>query len=247
MKNRKQDIFKKVIWFDKDICDAKFFSDLEPKREVSTHPRFKSGEFFSEKCMKDIQYESGLEEKFFRKLEQMKNVLYYWHQPITAQYWRGRIKQNTTPDAGIILNSLKVVIVEVKPLSQMLEYKVQMKVEGLLKYCAESGCRFLFTDGTDTIDKIKKVKCNRKLEKEILSLLDDHILRKKECNEILKKHNATQMELMKIILKNQLKYKAFPFKLQHCRHKNNLFYQVFYKNKRYDDLVVERFSTLFKS
>jgi len=246
MENKETKLFRKIIWFDKNICDATFFADLEPKREVSKHPRFKSGDFYSQKCKKDVSHESGLEEKFFKKLERTKRVLFYWEQPIKAPYRRGRVRSHTTPDAGVILNNLKVVIVEVKPLSQMLEYKVQMKVEGLLKFCAENGCGFLFTDGTDTIDKIKKVKCNRKLEKEILSVLGDHILRKKECNEILKRHNATQMELMKIILKNQLKYKAFPFKLQHCLHKNDLFYKVFYKNKRYDDLVVERFSTLFK-
>ena len=244
MKKDRQ-LFKKTLWFDKNVCDARLFADLKPKRDVSNHPRYNSGEFFSEKCKKDIQHESGLEEQFFKKLEKNNKVLYYWHQPITVPYWRGKIKTHTTPDAGVILEGLKVVIVEVKPLSGMLDYKVQMKVVGLLKYCAENGCGFLLTDGKNTLDKIRKEKCNRKLEKELLQVLESRNIHKRECNELLKKHNATQNELLKIIFKNQLRYRPFPFKLEKARYKNEVFYQVFYEKKKYEELVEERFETLF--
>lgn len=242
----KKDILEKVLWFDKNICDANLFAELEPKRKVSEHYRYKNGNYFSEKCKKVIQHESELELKFFEKLEKMKKVLFYWEQPIQASYWRGKRKSHTTPDAGIILDNLKVIIVEVKPLSGMLDYKVQLKVEGLLKFCAETGCGFLLTDGKDTLDKIRKVKCNLKLEKAILKSIDNSVLYKRECNEILKKCNASQNELLKIIFKHNLKYRSFPFKLQTSPYKNDLFHQVFYEKKRYDDLVKERFSTLFK-
>lgn len=119
----------------------------------------------------------------------------------------------------------------------MLDYKVQMKVEGLLRYCAQNGCGLLFTDGTNTVENIRKVKCNKKLEKDILEVLKDHTLMEKECKEILKKHDAKQIELLKIILKNKLKYQSYPFKLELCCYENELFYQVFYKKKRYDDLM----------
>ena len=134
---------------------------------------------------------------------------------------------------------------EVKPLSGMLDYKVQMKVVGLLKYCAENGCGFLLTDGKNTLDKIRKEKCNRKLEKELLQVLESRNIHKRECNELLKKHNATQNELLKIIFKNQLRYRPFPFKLEKARYKNEVFYQVFYEKKKYEELVEERFETLF--
>lgn len=235
------------MWFDKDTCDAEFYAKIESQREVNVHPRYNSGEYYSQKCKMNIQHESGLEEKFFKRLEGMRKVLYYWHQPIRAPYWRGNIRTHTTPDVGIIFQDLKVVIVEVKPLRAMLDYKVQMKVEGLLRFCAQNGCGFLFTDGTNTVDKIWKVKCNRKLEKEILSVLEDHTLRERECRDILKKHGAKQIELLKIILKNKLKYQSFPFRLEMCRYENELFYQVFYKKKRYDDLMKERFAELFPS
>ena len=247
MARKRQNIFRKVMWFEKDTCDAAFYAKIESKREVSVHPRYKSGEYYSEKSKRDIQHESGLEEKFFKKLEGIKRVLYYWHQPIRAPYWRGNIRTHTTPDVGVIFKDLKVVIVEVKPLRSMLDYKVQMKVEGLLRYCAQNGCGLLFTDGTNTVENIRKVKCNKKLEKDILEVLKDHTLTEKECKEILKKHDAKQIELLKIILKNKLKYQSYPFKLELCCYENELFYQVFYKKKRYDDLMKERFAALFPS
>ncbi|MCS2956794.1 hypothetical protein NXX53_05805 [Bacteroides salyersiae] len=84
MARKRQNIFRKVMWFEKDTCDAAFYAKIESKREVSVHPRYKSGEYYSEKSKRDIQHESGLEEKFFKKLEGIKRVLYYWHQPIRA-------------------------------------------------------------------------------------------------------------------------------------------------------------------
>jgi len=238
-------IFKKVMWFDKAVCDTTLFTQLEPKRKVNESPRYKSGIFYSDKCRKDIQYESELELKFFKKLEQNKDVLYYWEQPVTVPYWRGKIKSYTTPDVGIILKNLKVVIVEIKPLSKMLEYKVQMKVEGMIKFCAENGCGFLLTDGKSTIDRIRKTKCNRNLEKELLGILETRIIRKRECAEIMKKHNAKQTDLLKIVLKNELRYKEFPLKLQQV-NKNKLFHQIFNEKKRYDDIRKESFNALLK-
>lgn len=233
------------MWFDKTICNASLFAELQPQRQVSQHPRFKSGEFYSDKCRKDIQHESGLEKDFLTKLERMKKVLFYWEQPVMVPYWRGRIKSFTTPDVGVIFDNLQVVIVEIKPLSGMLDYKVQMKVEGLLKFCAENGCGFLLTDGTNTLDTIRKIKCNRKLEKEILTALEDTVLRKKQCKEIMERCNATQNELLKIIFKHNLRYKPFPFKLRR-ENKNEIFHKVFYQKKSFEYLKKEQFSTLFK-
>lgn len=247
MKKNKQDILNQAIWFDKTNCEASFFAELQPQRQVSYHPRYKSGTFFSDKCKKDIQHESDLEKKFFiDKLEKDRKVLYYWEQPVKVPYWRGKIKTHTTPDVAIILKDLKVVIVEVKPLSGMLDYKVQMKVEGLLQFCANNGCGFLFTDGKETLDKIRKVRCNRKLESHILKAVDGNILRKEECKIIMDNCNATQMELLKVIFKHGLKYRSFPFKLQEAKYKNDLFYQVFYEKKKYNSLIKEQFTTLFK-
>ncbi len=239
-------LLKRVIWFEKRTkCDFDFYEILEPQRKVSDNPRYKNGTFFSEKCNREIQYESGIELAFIHQLETNKNVDFYYEQPVRIAYWKGRKKQLYTPDFALFLKTKEVVLVEIKEVSGMCEKSVQTKIEALLDYCHKKGFGLLLTDGKNTLDKILKVKCNKKLEQEILQAINNRTLRKQECKAIMQRHQATQNELLKIILKNGLHYKAFPFKL--CQGSGNkLFYQVFFQKKRYADLEAARFSTLFK-
>jgi len=247
MTQKRQDIFRKIMWFgNRQKFDIDFFDLLQPQREVSNDSRYNSGLFFSDKCGRNIQHESGTELKFIKQLENSKKVKFYYDQPCKIPYWRGRIKDEWTPDFGIYLTSGEFVIVEVKELRDMLDHKVQMKVEGTLKFCRQRGFGFLLTDGKHTIDRIKQVKCNRKLEKEILQVLDEHILRRYQWTEILKKHEATHRDLLKIIMKNNLKYSSKSGKLQHG-NKNEIFRKVFIEKKRYDDVMTEKYNTLFGS
>lgn len=242
MSGKEKELYKKILWFDKRLpYEIDFFNLLQPQRKVSEHVRYKSGLFYSEKCKRWIQYESGLELNFIRQLEQMKMVLFYYEQPVQIPYWRGRKKQNYTPDFGIYLDTKEFVLVEIKTLSGMLEDRVQLKVEALLDFCSKKGFGLLFFDGKNTFDKLIKIRNNRKLEREILSAVNKNVLHKKQCREILNKCNSTQKELFKVIIKHNLKFRSFPFKLQHG-NKNELFRKVFVEKRRYDDLMKEKFS-----
>lgn len=246
MLSKEQQLYRKIVWFDNRVhYEIDFFNLLRPQRKVSEHPRYKSGVFYSEKCGRWIQYESGLEQNFIMQLEQFENVLFYYEQPVQIPYWRGRRKQTYTPDFGIYLDTGEFVLVEIKNLPSMLEDKVQLKAEALLAFCSKKGFGLLFFDGKYTFDKLLKVKSNRRLEKEILKALDGGILRRKQYREIVEKCGSTQNELFKVIIKYNLKFKSFPFKLQHG-NRNTLFRQVFVEKKRYDDLIDEKFHTLFK-
>lgn len=245
MRGKEQKLYKKILWFDRRVrYEIDFFDLLRPQRSVSEHPRYKSGVFYSEKCKRDIQYESGLELNFIRQLEEMENVLFYYEQPVQIPYRRGRRKRTYTPDFGIYLKTKEFVLVEIKDLPSMLEDKVQMKAEVLLDFCARKGFGLLFFDGRSTFDKLLKAKCNRKLEKAILEVLDDKILRKKQYDEIARKCASKQQELWKVIIKHNLTFKSFPFKLQRG-NKNRLFRQVFVEKKHYDEVVQEKFVALF--
>lgn len=238
-------LFRKILWFDKRLkFDIDFFDSLQAQRIVSEHPRYKSGTFYSEKCQREIQYESGIELEFIKLLEQSDKVSFYWEQPVQIKYRRGRRNAIYTPDFGIYLKSKEFVLVEIKGLANMCEHKVQMRIEALIKFCACKGFGLLLTDGKYTFDKLLKTKINRKLERRILANVENDILRKTACNEILKGCDATQNELLKVILKHNLKYRSYPFKLQKG-NKNELFRQVFIDKRKYEDVVAERFAALF--
>ena len=245
MPGKEQKLYKQIIWFNNRMkYEIDFFDLLQPQRKVSEHHRYKSGVFHSAKCQRAIQYESGLELSFMMQLESLDNVVFYYEQPVQIPYWRGRKKQTYTPDFGIYLNTKEFVLVEIKDLPSMLEDKVQRKTEALLDFCSKKGFGLLFFDGKNTFDKLLTCKNNRKLEREILKAIAETPLRKKQYDEITQRCNSTPRELWKVIIKHNLKFRSFPFKLQHG-NRNSLFRRVFIEKKRYDDLTEERFSALF--
>nr|WP_195461347.1 TnsA endonuclease N-terminal domain-containing protein [Alistipes sp. D31t1_170403_E11] len=174
-----KDITCEILWFKQKLrFDIDYFDLLQPRREVSYDRRFRSGLFHSEKCGRDIQYESALED-----------------QPVRIPYWRGRRKVTYTPDYGIYLDSGHVVLVEVKELSEMLDYRVQQKTEALMAFCSDRGFGLLLTDGRHTPRDLLKGKVNRRLERALLAALDEHPLRQAECREIMDRCHATSAEL----------------------------------------------------
>lgn len=240
MLTKEQKLYRKILWFEKRIRhDIDCFDLLQPQRKVSEHSRYRSGVFYSEKSKRWIQYESGLELNFIMQLEQMNNVLFYYEQPVKISYRRGNKKQMYTPDFGLYLDTKEFVLVEIKDLTSMLEDRVQLKVEALMDFCSKKGFGLLFFDGRYTFDRLLKIKTNRKLEKKIMEALDKNVLRKKQCDEIIKKCNSTHNELLKVIIRQGLRFKAFPFKLQ-SGSRNLMFRRVFVEKMRYDDLVREK-------
>lgn len=246
-KTKVNKLFRKVLWFrNRAKFDIDFFDILLPARTVSQHYRYKSGVYYSEKCGREIQYESALELEFIKKLEKHRNVMFYWDQPVRISYWRGRRRQTYTPDFGIYLRSREFIIAEVKDLPGMLDHRVQMKTEALMEFCSQRGFGLLLTDGKNSPDRLLKAKVNRKLEREILAALGSNVLRKTECQQIMGRCHATQSQLYKTIIRNDLKFRPFPLKLQRGNG-NLIFRQVFFEKKSYDDLVEYQTPDWFKA
>ena len=240
-------LFRKVLWFEnRGRFDIDYFEILQPRRQVSHKPRYKSGVFHSEKCCREIQYESGLELDFIRFLEESRDVLFYWEQPIGIPYWRGKVKAKTYPDFGIYLRSQHFVIAEVKPLADMLDSRVQLKTEALMAFCSERGFGLLLTDGRHTPKDLMKGKVNRKLERELLAALNNSPIYQSQCQEIMEQCNATKNELYKAVIRLGLRFRPFPIKLQHGDSKS-IFRQVFFERKSYYELNENQLSTLFLS
>lgn len=238
-------ILAKVLWFkNRTRFDIDYFDLLQPRREVSLHPRYRSGLFYSEKCGRDVQYESALELRFVQQLEANKHVVFYWEQPVKIPYWRGRRKATYTPDFGIYLDSGYFVVAEVKDLPDMLDYRCQLKTESLMEFCSDRGFGLLLTDGRHTPKDLLKGKVNRKLEKELVAALAHNALRQPQCRDIMERCNATLPELYKAVIRLGLRFRPFPMKLQRGKE-SRLFKQVFFERKKYDDLLDDQFPTLF--
>lgn len=246
-KKIKNDILAKVLWFDnRTRFDIDYFDLLRPRREVSHSKRYRSGLFRSEKCGREIQYESALELRFVEQLEANPQVVFFWDQPVKISYWRGRRKVGYTPDYGIYLTSGHVVLVEVKELSEMLNYRVQKKTEALMEFCARRGFGLLLTDGRHTPKDLQKGKANRKLERTLIAALGQGTLRQPQIRELMDRCNATQGELHKAVIRLVLRFRPFPMTLR-TGNDCYVFHGMFFERKRYDELEVIHFLTSHNS
>ncbi|MCD8185705.1 MAG: Tn7 transposase TnsA N-terminal domain-containing protein [Rikenellaceae bacterium] len=222
-----QTLFQKIIWFsNQQSFNIDYFDLLLPRQTICSDPRFLNGHFYSAKCGRNIQYESGLELEFIRLLESASSVRFYVEQPVRIPYRRGKKKLTYTPDFGIYFHSGAFILAEIKPLHAMLEDRVQTKMEGLIEFCRQRGFGLLLTDGRHTLDRLKKIPLNRSLEKEILCALKQEPIRRKQYAELVEKCGASHQDILKIILKHDLYFTAFPFKLKSGKY-NALFRQVF--------------------
>ncbi len=221
-------ILRKVLWPGRrEKFDIDYFDILIPKRKISKQDRYKSGLYYSEKCGREIQYESGLELEFIRMLESSKKVRFYLDQPAKVPYWRGKVRRYYYPDFGVYLSTGEFVIVEIKEMHGMIEDRTQVKMEGLMDFCRKRGFGLLLTDGRHIVADLKKIKLNRKLEREILKALAGEVpLRKQRYGELLKSCGAAHNDLLRVILKHDLYYNEFPFRLRYGGY-NAEFRQVF--------------------
>lgn len=237
VKREKGRLFSKVIWFDKKYrFDIDYFELLQPRRTVSAHRRYRSGLYHSQKCGRDIQYESGLELRFVERLEHSEQVAFFWEQPVKIPYWRGRRKVTYTPDYGIYLRSGHFILAEVKELSDMLDYRVERKTEALMEYCSEHGFGMLLTDGSHGPRDLLKGKVNRKLEREILNALAVAPLRHDQCHALMERCDASVAQLYKSVIRHNLRFRSYPMKLQHGDN-CNIFREVIFCGKNYVELI----------
>lgn len=238
-------LWRNILWFENRYrFDIDYFDLLQPRREVSHKARYRSGMFLSEKCGREIQYESGLELDFIRFLEDSKYVRFYWEQPIAIPYWRGKLKAKTYPDFGIYLKSGHFVLAEVKPLSDMLDHRVQVKAEGIMDFCSRHGFGFLLTDGRYTPEHLLKGRVNRRLEKELRAALDKSTIRDEQYKAIKERTESTPSQLYRAIIRLDLRYSSYRFKLQRGGQ-SSLFRQVYFERKKYEDLLEEKYPFLY--
>lgn len=234
LSEKQTSLLEKVIWFG----DTRKWVNVDkekyqPKRKPVGKLDSISGEIQSVKCNRFIQYESGLELDFILKLESFPRVEWFLEQPDTLYYTKSSKELRYTPDFAVMLDTKEMFIVEIKPLVNMLDCRVQNKIEQLIDYCKEHGFGLLLTDGTRTINDLFDKIYDRELEKELLEKVNesgDRTILLKEIQELLHSYNTGMSAILPIILKNNLEFCPYPFKLTN-RNSNYKFRQFLIAEK----------------
>ena len=188
---------------------------LMASRTVNPHGWGISGTFFSEKLNREIQYESRLERRFYKKLEQMSDVVAYQEQPCEIKYWHEGREKTYFPDCVVILSDGRRVYVEIKPLFTMAEDQNVCKWHALKNFCEKNGFGCLMTTGTRSINHYFEQEYSEAFEIDILKALDEAgSLSWPEYNKIKAQHKTFINDLCTIVLKNDLKFNTGPFHLE---------------------------------
>lgn len=102
------------------------------------------------------------------------------------------------------------------------------------------------TDGRHTPQKLLEGRVNRPLEQELLTALGSGPVREPAWREIKIRRGATPAELYRAIIRHDLKFYSRRFKLTQGKQ-SQIFRQVYFGKKKYEELTAEKFPTLILS
>jgi hypothetical protein len=210
-------ILNKVVWFKKRTKwpNAKSI-DFKPVRKVSASPDYDSGVYFSGKCKRDIQFESGFEFNFILNLENFPEVKFYVEQPKTIEYTRNNKNYIYTPDFAVFLESNEVFFVEIKDFSGMADSRVQRNIEALIDFCSDRGFGLLLLEKKESIKYLLDYEINVQFRNELRSRLNENSGRTiffKEFKSIQEAYSAKWIEFLSIVVNENWSLYQYPFKL----------------------------------
>jgi hypothetical protein len=199
----------------KKTLDHSEFHIYSAKRSVNLNNDVSySGEFYSEKLSREVQYESLLEKYFLLSLENANEVIFYQEQLIKINY--KNIYGNDSsyyPDILFVMQDGTTVITEIKPIWKMALQDNLVKWSALREYSNKVGFGILITDGRYTIQQIQKYPVNPVFSDFVLKELQKGIIYWDQYKHIKEIFNPKTQDFVALILKNRLIWRLSPFYL----------------------------------
>ena len=142
---------------------ALIWKDFNPKAEKGSRgktqkPKFREGEYMSNKMQKTIHYRSGYEAKVYEYLDQDAEVLAFDGEGIEIPYIFKGQQHKYIPDITVHFTDGRTELWEIKPAAQTMLEKNKCKWYAAGQYCQTRGWEFTVLTEVG-IDKLKmKVK-----------------------------------------------------------------------------------------
>lgn len=213
---KKTSILEEIIWFPEQENQNLSFNKekrLIYLRKNSKNIKGTSGILFSEKCGKEIRYDSQIELKFFEKLELAKDVVDYGSQCAEIPY-KNKTKKYI-PDFYIQFKNGRIAIGEIKLVREMGYYYNWEKWNAMKNFCIDNGLGILITDGQIALHKLKTNIDKQDFKNDLLSLYNNSsIIEWPEVYGLKIKHKASRTDLVKVVVEEKLKWETEPFKLK---------------------------------
>ena len=164
-----------------------------------------------------IEFDSKLEKTILEDLNQCSFIKKIKTQSLVVPYKAkfGKKIKNYIPDIQLLLVDNSIVIIEVKPIREMVNNKVLRKHKALRKYCKENGFGFaILGENYYSFEDLKKEKVDLKVQEEFIEYVKEHNeITFSECKEFKKKYHVTEKQICNIIWNNKRKIKYQQFKI----------------------------------
>lgn len=169
------------------------------------------GTFWSAKNKRSIKYDSPLQFRFYQLLEEASLVLWYSRRESNG-------RSMGTPGEGSVLITLsdkRILLAEIMPVKKMSRPNCRGRLMALSKHCHSAGLGFMVTDGNYSLRQLERHCLTEKLAEKFLDLLLSQKagLDEKQCQQFLLRENASELDLVTIILKNGLDLEHYPFRV----------------------------------
>ena len=162
-----------------------------------------------------IWYESGEEYRLFQILERTKKVIWYQEQPLKIPYHFKGKNRLYYPDAIVVTDEGRGVVVEVKMLQGMVEEMTLVKALAAIEHLHKRGLGYLLVDARGrSLRTLADCEPNEPVEQKVLHEIDARgELKHQAYWALIEDEDFKMMQFMSLVVRHDLSFTRFPFRL----------------------------------
>lgn len=147
--------------------DLKTFNNFfEKERDINTRSRIsKKGKLFLETTGDFVEYESLLEKRILKLLDEDEHIIGIKTQSLYLEYYYWGKDRFYYPDIIFLSANGHIGVIEVKDSISMFKAKTYKKYEALEKYCEEQGYFYAMLNDMDDVETLRNNEVKINLEK----------------------------------------------------------------------------------
>jgi len=184
-------------------------------REINKNSTGRTGSFYSEKCKREICYESGEEHRLYQIMEKTDKVTWYQEQPISIPYELNEKTYQYRPDLAVITDDSYGTIIEVKPAFNMVQLPTLRKANAAIEWLHEKGLGYILVDSNGrSLRNLSTHHVHESLINKILDLINKNgEVDYSTYKELAKQHQLKTPDFISLMVHNNLTFMPRPFRI----------------------------------
>jgi len=183
------------------------------QREINAESIGRTGSFYSEKCKREIAYESGEEHHLYLIMEKTERVAWYQEQPVGIPYLIEDREYRYFPDLAVVTNDGYGTIVEVKAAFNMVDILTLRKAAAATKWLHKKGMGYILTDSNGrSLKNLSTEPPSEHIEQKLLDYIDQNgKLNYETYKTLVDGKKLNQSAFISFIVHNDLAFRLRPF------------------------------------